>query len=1128
MSRFGVTTTSKSKFDRRDLGACILNDRNRGALDWRFGMIAFGSQNDVVIVDAQSYAVVQVLTHHSEDITAVKFQTSYPSEQPNNKRNVYLATGDNCGSIILWDYFINSPLITFNFAYNLPVKCIQWHQTINTTILALFPNGTICFLDITTGQTIRTVEYDVIKNSFYFEQNPFDCSEFCVCTPEEVFLLSIKKVAGYEIFNCPSFSKSSIIQQSIKSIHYSNTPQRIYLLTTSEFLVFDSVLAQAIGCISISPPPESFWFSKNETILYIFSKNSVLSQYRLDPNLSSPETPAVAISSKSIPPIYQLVRDPLTDSICLQLQSGVLGVMDENGYEFGTTNSSISTHGSIITTYDKRSICIGTYDGDIVFMDVDNNKIYSNNVPNIGCAVKGITTAGDSLFVCGAKRKDRSRMTPDCYENKIIRFNARREAISYTSELSFSKNEELRKIVVSIPSTMVAFVYSTTIQFWDNKNDAHKAGPKKVLEIPVTDITPHQSKPGDISFLCARDKDVLIITFTKGECIVKQCYQHSNKIVLLQCISTQSIVFVDESNNLYIAPIDQLLSTTSNQQFVHFRPIEKQIKSIIPCPGDHNKKIAIITKCNNCFIFDYSDSGRLESDVYLFMKQRRLQVLSMCWVKGNIPVILTHVGQVMIFTPGFLAINCITSSTNIHQSNSHTKTISNSNMSLTKPSLNSKSFKSFDSFESLQQPSRKSLQNQENHLVDSSLESFQNIQTPIHLLPHEDYRKIQSLLLNGLGATVPINPILQCHNLSRDTIRQLSSDTTTTYLQTILTPSDYTTYNNNLSQSPSLISHYISITQQLHNPTHNEFWRILASDDISTKIKEYQQILHAPPTTISTPPKQTQPTNVPLPTTAPPPIGLYPNLFISPTTHATSESSRVSHLADADADPSTLSALQLLYDPSAAIDRYITSLPHSQNTDDALRALLAATTTFPTRREEIQTTIIDALMSARRERAAVRLLENVGARRAACLAMIQNGDVAEAVLSAVNCLPKSEMLLSFYLPWVVMHIGNGAHVTAASSLLNVGGVVDAIRVLLKGRYFELAALLVSFVVNLNVAPLDTDITVNYKILVFDSNKHQTFRELCIEVYTAYVDDLGDGLEEVKDLYKAKIETLQHE
>ena len=83
----------------------VVNENNKGAIDWNHGVIAFGSQTNVVIVDDKTCTVINVLSQHTEDVTALRIQSNFLSEIPYNKKNCYLVSGDKSGNILLWDNY---------------------------------------------------------------------------------------------------------------------------------------------------------------------------------------------------------------------------------------------------------------------------------------------------------------------------------------------------------------------------------------------------------------------------------------------------------------------------------------------------------------------------------------------------------------------------------------------------------------------------------------------------------------------------------------------------------------------------------------------------------------------------------------------------------------------------------------------------------------------------------------------------------------------------------------------------------------------------------------------------------------------------------------------------------------
>ncbi|ELP92163.1 hypothetical protein EIN_381300 [Entamoeba invadens IP1] len=1066
----------------------MLSESNRRAIDWSYGVIAFGTRTSIIVVDPKNSTVINLLSHHIEDVTALKFQSNFPTEEPYSKRPSKLVSGDYAGNIILWDYFVNVPLITFTNTHNSPVTCIQWHHSSPNIFLALYAKGSITFYDTNTGLPVRNIAQNFLQNAFYFEQDPYDSDQIAAATRDNVFLLSTKQVTATEIYSTPDVVKSSKQDKLVvRSIKFAKSPQRLFVLSSTELVVFDTVLAQAIGSLGLLPPPLNFSFSTDETTMNVFSENHTLSQYRIDLNNLSFDTPAIAVLTKVLPPLFHLIRDPMSNDICLQLENGSLGILhgDKSSFNTSLSDTSFSCQSSTLTTYNENTLCVGTENGDVFFMDVDSQKISVTNVQSIGCPVLGITTAPDAIFVYGVVSHPKTSHSGDFFENRVVRFSSKRENSVFPNDLFTSNKEKLCDVVISTNGAIVVFQFSTKLQFWENKSD-NKSGPKRVLEISVSSTIAVKITQTESSFLCSRDKDILIVTLSKFEVNIRPIYTHPCKLRFLANLSQTAFVFVDVKNVVHFVTLSQLLR--NNVETCDKRVIlGEKIVNIRACPVEGNKLIALMTEKQNCYIYDYSSqAGYLRNDFNVFMQQRRLKTLSMCWVKGNIPVVLTHVRQIMTFS--------------------------------------------------------KELEKEAN---EGTL-----IATPLHLHTGLNFRKAMTLMFHGFFDDSSFSVTLRkyfnstniAENFDRRPICELSK-----WLESITMKNELILYKEIITKVDSSLNDlFIAVAELFKFPQYVQFWGYVKKYIMVFKLRDdaqkYQTIIkdESNHTNLQDVATTTRVKSIPHVIEIPhPPPGLYPELFINTSLIADTEEMRMEKYGLSMKDDTELSdiekniklnELQLIFGrKSTIIGQYMDMLKKTQKIEYGLKAILLSLTTYPEELDKTIENVVNELLDTRREEEAVRVLENLGNYQSACQLMIQTGKVFEAVHASTIHMPLNKIMTIIYIPWIVQQIGKGHYVTAAINLMKIGGFIDAVRVLFYGKFVQLAALLADVILSEKIATFTTDVSFNMKTVVFESPKnYTTFGDICKDVYERYSQILEEqfAIKEVADFYKFKITLIK--
>lgn len=273
----------------------------------------------------------------------------------------------------------------------------------------------------------------------------------------------------------------------------------------------------------------------------------------------------------------------------------------------------------------------------------------------------------------------------------------------------------------------------------------------------------------------------------------------------------------------------------------------------------------------------------------------------------------------------------------------------------------------------------------------------------------------------------------------------------------------------------------------------------------------------------------------------PPPRGVYPELFLNPSTVASLEDHRLKKFKEAEtagaagqddaAKAVGAHELELVFNRDASmITNYIHLLRTTKDVQYGIRALLLAKTTFRDQLNSTVNKVVNELVLQKAEKA-VLLLENMGYYQRSCQVMFQTGDVTDGVVASRLHMTVEETLCPIVIPWIVQLIGKGYIIRAAVELLRIGAFVDAIRVLLYGHYFELAAHLTSVCIVEEIIPFEENIEVNWHTVIFDDNiTAHTFKDLCRVTYKGYIDVLKEryGLVDVSEFYSFLINSIMQQ
>ncbi|XP_025096054.1 WD repeat-containing protein 11-like [Pomacea canaliculata] len=152
-----------------------LHAQNKGSCDWGWqGLLAYGCQNLVTVIDPRTVQVLQVLDKHKGIVTQVKWANENYHHDLNSPYNLRLASADSMGTILVWDVMQGSSRTEFADG-NKPVQALEWLRNQDASrdlLVALHPPYTLILWNADTGTRLWKKSYTEMLLSFTFD--PFN------------------------------------------------------------------------------------------------------------------------------------------------------------------------------------------------------------------------------------------------------------------------------------------------------------------------------------------------------------------------------------------------------------------------------------------------------------------------------------------------------------------------------------------------------------------------------------------------------------------------------------------------------------------------------------------------------------------------------------------------------------------------------------------------------------------------------------------------------------------------------------------------------------------------------------------------------------------------------------------
>ncbi|XP_014675037.1 PREDICTED: WD repeat-containing protein 11-like [Priapulus caudatus] len=154
-----------------------LNSLNKGAVDWGFqGLLAYGSENVVVVVEPKIVQVIQALEKHRSPVVKVKWARENYCHDIASPYTLRLASADTSGHILVWDVAAATTRASFSDGGR-PIQDMEWlsqQDTSHDLLAVLHPPYSLVLWNADTGTKIWKKTYTEPLLSVSFD--PFDAA----------------------------------------------------------------------------------------------------------------------------------------------------------------------------------------------------------------------------------------------------------------------------------------------------------------------------------------------------------------------------------------------------------------------------------------------------------------------------------------------------------------------------------------------------------------------------------------------------------------------------------------------------------------------------------------------------------------------------------------------------------------------------------------------------------------------------------------------------------------------------------------------------------------------------------------------------------------------------------------
>uniref|UniRef100_A0A1B6I9I5 WD repeat-containing protein 11 n=1 Tax=Homalodisca liturata TaxID=320908 RepID=A0A1B6I9I5_9HEMI len=148
----------------------------KGAIDWSYnGLVAYGSNYTVVVMDTTNMQPVQCLDRHKAIVNNVLWSHRVRSKV-DESASVELMSSDMTGHIIHWDITIGTPLVVLQDG-NKPVLGMEWVPGERNELLLATLHAPYYLVMWDINKQTKLWKKGFLDNIFFFQFNPFNNAE---------------------------------------------------------------------------------------------------------------------------------------------------------------------------------------------------------------------------------------------------------------------------------------------------------------------------------------------------------------------------------------------------------------------------------------------------------------------------------------------------------------------------------------------------------------------------------------------------------------------------------------------------------------------------------------------------------------------------------------------------------------------------------------------------------------------------------------------------------------------------------------------------------------------------------------------------------------------------------------
>jgi WD40 repeat protein len=217
------------------------------------GLVAVCSQFHIQIVDPISVQTITTLYGHRFPATAVKWCPLSNTNSMERGNSTILASGDESGTIIIWDIKLSKVLYIFDSGYKSGVICFKWVDNTFKYLLVLFGNNMLVCYNVPQSTKVWAKQFTDPLISMTI--NPFDKTmAACAATNGRIYLISDLNVVSapdrVEQKLKVGEVKDSVTGQlvsNLKDIEFSpHCRDHLFLITKREVAIYDLQLKQTL------------------------------------------------------------------------------------------------------------------------------------------------------------------------------------------------------------------------------------------------------------------------------------------------------------------------------------------------------------------------------------------------------------------------------------------------------------------------------------------------------------------------------------------------------------------------------------------------------------------------------------------------------------------------------------------------------------------------------------------------------------------------------------------------------------------------------------------------------------------------------------------------------------------